>query len=143
MEFDGYGAETAVGEIDVVKLVKGEVILLQRKLSTTFEHREYTYSWAKTLALEYELDEKVKILVGDNLRDIVRFISGLLQSPPNDLGGTFVRPQYALCTKNKLHRETRCIHVPRLCSLRYNRYVSRSGNPSLSLRAGSKEDTST
>ena len=99
MEFDGYGAETAVGEIDVVKLVKGEVILLQRKLSTTFEHREYTYSWAKTLALEYELDEKVKILVGDNLRDIVRFISGLLQSPPNDLGGTFVRPQYALCTK--------------------------------------------
>lgn len=101
------------------------------------------YSWTKSLALVYELDEKVDVLVRDGLFDIVGFISGLFQPPPNDLAGTLVMPQNAFYTRNKLQRKTTCIYVPRLCSLRYNRYDSRSvGGKSLSLKAGSNEATS-
>jgi hypothetical protein len=51
-----------------------------------------TYSWTKSVALVYELDEKVDVFVRHGLLDIVWFISGLFKPSPNDLAGTFVMP---------------------------------------------------
>lgn len=72
MGSDRYGTEIAVGEIE---LVKGEAVLLQRKLSATLNIEQYTYTRAKTLALENKLDEKVEILAGNDLRDVVCFVA--------------------------------------------------------------------